>query len=104
MELEPTVTMHFAPLASAMSRNQFMQRSDSRNHLPTSDSRQRLPHVETQRSISRDLSNFSPNSSRAREAMAPVPPTPWPLSTASFSTRMVLAPFWAAESAQQVPE
>ena len=81
-----------------------MQRSDSRNHLPTSDSRQRLPQVETQRSISRDLSNFRPRSSRAREAIAPVPPTPWPLSTASFSTRMVLAPFWAADSAQQLPE
>lgn len=81
-----------------------MQRSDSRNHLPTSDSRQRLPQVDTQRSISRDLSNLRPRSSRAREAMAPVPPTPWPFSTASFSTRMTLAPFSAAERAQQVPE
>ena len=96
--------MQLAPLASAMSRNQFMQRSDSRNHLPTSDSRQRLPHVDTQRSISTALSKLMPSLSSSREAMAPVPPTPWPLSMASFSTSVTLAPPSAAASAQHVPE
>ncbi len=55
---------------SAMSSSQFMQRSDSRNHLPTSDSRQRLPQVETQRSISMGLSMVMPSSSIAREPTA----------------------------------
>ena len=72
--------------------NWFMQRSDSRNH----SAHERLaaavaaggdPALHLQ-----DLSNFRPRSSR-REVIALVPPTPWPLSTAS-STRMVLALFW----------
>ena len=53
-----------------------MQRSDSRNHFATSDSRQRLPQVDTQRSISMDLSKLMPSLSSSREPMAPVPPTP----------------------------
>ena len=81
-----------------------MQRSDSRNHFATSDSRHRLPHVETQRSIAMDLSKLMSSLSSSREPMAPVPPTPWPFSMASFSTRITFAPFSAALSAQHVPE